>query len=83
MSRRLRLPLVVGLTFVALAGCDATTRPWQRKAKEPASIYLDEPTEDPSFARPEEARGFFKSNRNFGGWSSEAREIEKSFGVVR
>jgi hypothetical protein len=38
--------------------------------------------EDPSLSQPDELKGFFKANRSTGTWSSEAREVEQSLGVV-
>ncbi len=82
MMRRLRFVVVVGCAgMLGLAGCDAWHRQNVKSPKTPVTLS-DEPTEDPSLERPEELRGFFKPTRNQGTWSSEAREIEKSLGVV-
>ncbi len=72
--------LIAALLGTAAAGCEATRR--QAARKEPAPTYsvpeLGSVEGDPSFERPEELRGFFKSNRSAGALSSEARAIEQS-----
>ncbi len=61
-----------------LTGCDA----WHRgntRAND-ALKYSGINAGDPSLERPDELKGFF-SDTNSGGWSSQARSIEKSLGA--
>jgi hypothetical protein len=87
MLRRLAWPLLVATGLaVPLTGCetlrsgrrsndsdDATT--WK---KDPATDTSKIPSVDSDSNNP---RPFFKNDRRSGGWSSEAREIERDLGV--
>lgn len=82
-GRRVRAALgVIALAGATLTGCE----PWRQAMRnEGGAAQGGEATralEDPSFARPPEMQGFFKSNRSSGTWSQEAREIEESLGAV-
>ncbi len=77
--------------FAVLAACcilgfAAGCEPWRKHALRPKhdgpAVATDPVTEDPSFKRPGELKGFFKSGKS-GTWSSEARDIERSLGVDR
>jgi hypothetical protein len=75
-----------------LTGCD-TTHPWLRKHDDEAKDSdKDDPTKPKAVesdtskimgvdADKDNQKPFFKSDRRSGGWSSEAREIEKDLGV--
>jgi hypothetical protein len=68
----------LALTAAFLTGCDAWHRAHTRA--DDALKYSGIDRQDPSLERPDELKGFF-SGTNSGGWSSQARDIEKSLGA--
>jgi hypothetical protein len=88
MRRRLPLTALVSLALTfPLAGCE-TLRSWLRpKDDDDASSKKKDPDTDTSKipavdSDSKDPQPFFKNDRRSGGWSSEAREIEKDLGVM-
>jgi hypothetical protein len=87
--------LVVSSLAVGSSACD-TTHSFLRHKDHDDEIAKKEDQDDPSKPKAVETdtskimsvdsdkdnqKPFFKSDRRSGGWSSEAREIEKDFGI--
>lgn len=77
--------LIWGAIGLSLAGCD-TTKPWFRRHDDEATTskkdFNVDTTKIPSVdSDSKDSQPFFKNNRLQGGWSSEARSIERDLGV--
>jgi hypothetical protein len=76
--------LLIGAIGWALCGCD-THKPWYRRDDDATTSKRDfdvDTTKIPSVdSDAKDPQPFFKNNRLQGGWSSEARAIEKDLGV--
>jgi hypothetical protein len=87
MIRQLSRTALVWLGVVLpLAGCE-TLRSWYRKDDDDKTTSKKNSDSDtskiPAVDSDSKAfQPFFKSDRRSGGWSSEAREIEKDLGVL-
>jgi hypothetical protein len=82
LRERMDWRCVVGAcAILALAGCDTGRGQWLRTSSASKDVLADPVQSDPSFARPAELKGFFAPGRWGGGWSPEARGIERSLGV--
>jgi len=84
MRRFSRRALIWSVIGVSLAGCD-THRPWLRQDDQETTAKKDfnvDTTKIPSVdSDAKDPQPFFKNNRLKGGWSSEARAIERDLGV--
>jgi hypothetical protein len=77
MSRRFWLSLLAGICAGMVGtGCD----PFHKQSVRSAENAADD-TSDDSTSNSREARGFFKNNLSSGGWSSQARDIERELGA--
>jgi hypothetical protein len=90
MDRRIGLWAAAGLVVASLAvapGCN----PWKKhgvranpQTEERVSYQVDELSRShPDDVQDKFKANFFPNNRNQGTWSSEAREVESSLGVMR
>jgi hypothetical protein len=95
MRRLICRGLVLGALATFSTGCD-TLNPFLRGKDSDADSAKKDAKDDSSKMKAVDAdtskildvdsdskksQPFFKSNRTSGGWSSEAREIEKDFGI--
>jgi hypothetical protein len=94
MRRHICRGLVVGTLLTMSTGCDTLHSFVRGKDSEESATKDDKDDSSKPKAVESEAskildvnsdekksQPFFKSNRTSGGWSSEAREIEKDFGI--
>jgi len=95
IRRFLALLMMMGLTGATIAGCESLRQAIRsgsddhaQKSVKPTSGASETPAveSDPSKLQAVDSdskspQPFFKNNRPSGGWSSEAREIERNLGV--
>jgi hypothetical protein len=86
MRRLSTYALIWGAIGLLSAGCE-THKPWIRRQEDEATTskkdFDVDTTKIPSVdSDSKDSRPFFKSNRLQGGWSSEARAVERDLGVT-